>query len=94
MALSADGELVTGRGLPGRGAWLCRGSPPCVRAAVRRRAFDRALRASPAPGAVERLARSFELQEVGGQVGPRVCEDGGPEAPVAGPSPPVVTPRR
>jgi hypothetical protein len=33
-----------GRTLPGRGAWLCRGSLACFDAAARRNAFERALR--------------------------------------------------
>src|SRR5205823_10514178 len=39
-----DGELAVGTGLPGRGAWLCAGSPDCLEEAVRRRVFSRALR--------------------------------------------------
>jgi predicted RNA-binding protein YlxR (DUF448 family) len=39
-----DGELSVGVGLPGRGAWLCEKSPSCVDLALRRRAFERALR--------------------------------------------------
>ncbi|MHB1774650.1 MAG: YlxR family protein [Acidimicrobiales bacterium] len=39
-----DGGLQLGRALPGRGAWLCAGSPACARAAERRGAFGRALR--------------------------------------------------
>lgn len=42
-----DGSLVVGRREPGRGAWVCLGSPECFEAAVRRRAFERALRVSP-----------------------------------------------
>ncbi|MGI9021951.1 MAG: YlxR family protein [Acidimicrobiales bacterium] len=38
------GTLATGRGLPGRGAWLCAASPSCVEAADKRRAFSRSLR--------------------------------------------------
>lgn len=38
-----DGSLATGRGLGGRGAWLCAGSPACFEAAARRGAFSRAL---------------------------------------------------
>ncbi|MPY94338.1 MAG: DUF448 domain-containing protein [Acidimicrobiia bacterium] len=42
---AADGgRLVVGRGMPGRGAWLCRGEVQCLRLAIRRRAFARALR--------------------------------------------------
>lgn len=50
-----DGELVAGRTAPGRGAWLCAGRPECLDVAERRKAFDRALRAAPAAGAVARL---------------------------------------
>ncbi|MGH9043191.1 MAG: YlxR family protein [Acidimicrobiia bacterium] len=40
-----DGALAVGRHEPGRGAWLCAGTTPdCFEAAVRRRAFGRALR--------------------------------------------------
>ncbi len=39
-----DGSLAVGRTEPGRGAWLCAGSGACFDAAVRRRAFGRALR--------------------------------------------------
>jgi uncharacterized protein len=38
-----DGSLAVGRSEPGRGAWLCTGSVSCFDAAVRRRAFSRAL---------------------------------------------------
>jgi len=51
ISLDEDGTLRLGPG-PGRGAWLC-GAPRtigCLDAAVRRRAFERALRAPvPAP---------------------------------------------
>jgi predicted RNA-binding protein YlxR (DUF448 family) len=49
------GGLATGRTRPGRGAWLCAGSPACVEAAGRRKAFDRALRAPIHSQAVEDL---------------------------------------
>jgi predicted RNA-binding protein YlxR (DUF448 family) len=39
-----DGSLAVGRGESGRGAWLCAASEACFDAAVRRRAFSRALR--------------------------------------------------
>ena len=39
-----EGELVEGRSRPGRGAWLCVGSPACLDAAERKRAFSRGLR--------------------------------------------------
>ena len=48
----ADGSLTVGRTLPGRGAWLCAGSMSCLEAAVRHKAFARALRAEVAPQAV------------------------------------------
>jgi predicted RNA-binding protein YlxR (DUF448 family) len=39
-----DGSLEVGRSVEGRGAWLCRDSTGCFDQAVRRKAFDRALR--------------------------------------------------
>lgn len=50
-----DGALGVGRALPGRGAWLCAGSPQCVDRAERRRAFDRAFRSNVPPAAVAAL---------------------------------------
>jgi predicted RNA-binding protein YlxR (DUF448 family) len=44
VARRPDGALAVGRAEPGRGAWLCAGSASCFDAAVRRRAFGRALR--------------------------------------------------
>ena len=70
-----DGSLAVGRTLPGRGAWLCRGSTTCVETALKRRAFDRALRGPVSPGAVDGL-----LQELGVPTG-----DHGPSGPAAGP---------
>jgi predicted RNA-binding protein YlxR (DUF448 family) len=62
-----DGRLEVGRTLPGRGAWLCAGSPACVEAAHRRRAFDRALRGPVDAGSVERLrAAAAERAKVEG----------------------------
>src|SRR2546423_6277903 len=43
VARRPDGSLAVGRSEPGRGAWLCTGSVACFDAAVRRRAFSRAL---------------------------------------------------
>jgi predicted RNA-binding protein YlxR (DUF448 family) len=54
--LGASGRLVVDRRGPGRGAWLCKLggpelaqpdciNPDCINKAVRRRAFNRALRA-------------------------------------------------
>ena len=59
--LDADGEPQLGPG-PGRGAWLCR--PPaalgCLDAALRRRALDRALRATIAAPGVAALRAKLE----------------------------------
>ena len=49
------GGLAVGRTEPGRGAWLCAGSPACLEAATRRRAFDRALRTTIRSNAVQDL---------------------------------------
>ena len=49
------GGLATGRTLPGRGAWLCAGSPACIDAAERRKAFERALRTTIHSRAVDDL---------------------------------------
>ena len=57
MVRTPDGLLDTGRALPGRGAWLCRGSAACLERAARRGAFERALRARLAPSAVDGLVR-------------------------------------
>jgi uncharacterized protein len=40
---AADGQLVPGRGIPGRGAYTCR-RLACFERAVSRRAFNRTLR--------------------------------------------------
>ncbi|MGA3354005.1 MAG: YlxR family protein [Acidimicrobiales bacterium] len=55
VVCDADGALVLGTGLPGRGAWLCRDSPGCVELAARRRAFSRSLRAQVTAEAVDDL---------------------------------------
>ena len=65
-----DGRLETGRTLPGRGAWLCAGSPACIDQAQRRRVFDRALRGPVDPRSVERLrAEAAERARVEGWPG-------------------------
>ncbi|MDQ6927230.1 MAG: YlxR family protein [Actinomycetota bacterium] len=62
-----NGSLLTGRTLPGRGAWLCRGSESCLDAAIRRRAFPKALRTVVAVEALtglrERLAERGRIEE-------------------------------
>ncbi|TML42971.1 MAG: YlxR family protein [Actinobacteria bacterium] len=55
VARTAQGELVLSRRQPGRGAWLCPGSPVCLAAAERRGGFARALRASVSAEAVATL---------------------------------------
>ncbi|MCA1684367.1 MAG: YlxR family protein [Actinobacteria bacterium] len=52
---TADGSLTESRRAPGRGAWLCAGSPACVDKAERGNAFSRALRAPVAASAVATL---------------------------------------
>jgi predicted RNA-binding protein YlxR (DUF448 family) len=69
-----DGTLASGRTLPGRGAWLCRDSASCVDLAVKRRAFERALRGPIGAGAVDDLRRVLE-----GTAGP--TGHGGSESP-------------
>jgi uncharacterized protein len=64
-----DGSLALGKALPGRGAWLCARSS-CLDLALRRRAFDRALRAPVEPSGAEELRRRFEEAPM--------CEDRGP----------------
>jgi hypothetical protein len=60
--LDADGSIRVDRRAPGRGAWLC--GPECVEPARRKRAFDRAWRATVRPGAIEQLsARLAELND-------------------------------
>ena len=49
------GGLAVGRTLLGRGAWVCAGSPGCLKAASRRKAFDRALRTNVRSEAVDDL---------------------------------------
>jgi predicted RNA-binding protein YlxR (DUF448 family) len=51
-----DGSLGVGRTLPGRGAWLCRGSAECLERAAHRGSIERALRARLAPGVADALA--------------------------------------
>ncbi len=55
MVAVPGGGLAASRTLPGRGAWLCAGSPACIEAAERRKAFERALRTSVRSQAVDDL---------------------------------------
>jgi predicted RNA-binding protein YlxR (DUF448 family) len=58
---TADGALRTGRGLEGRGAWLCAADPvACLDLATRRRAWARAFRAAVEPPAVAELRHRLQ----------------------------------
>jgi len=51
--------VAFGRTLPGRGAWLCQSTlPACAALALRRKAFDRALRGPVDPRSVEDAVRA------------------------------------
>jgi predicted RNA-binding protein YlxR (DUF448 family) len=52
---TANGGLDTAADLPGRGAWLCAGSPRCIDLADRRGAFGRALRGAIRQDAINAL---------------------------------------
>ena len=56
-ALGPNGPIVS-RTAPGRGAWVC--SADCVRAAIAKKAFDRAWRQSVPAGWVDALRIAFE----------------------------------
>jgi predicted RNA-binding protein YlxR (DUF448 family) len=59
IAMTSDGTLHTGRGAPGRGAWVCEAG--CFDLAVRRDAFERALRRPVSKPDLEGLrAKLFE----------------------------------
>jgi predicted RNA-binding protein YlxR (DUF448 family) len=70
-----DGSLAVALGSKGRGAWLCRDSPGCLDQAVRRKAFDRALR-----GPVDR--RHVDGIRVALGAGSHVSPGAGSESPV------------
>ncbi|MHB8329605.1 MAG: YlxR family protein [Acidimicrobiales bacterium] len=76
VAVGADGALEAGSNVPGRGAWLCRGSVSCLDQATRRHAFGRALRAPVPVEMVERLRTSLVGDGAGREAAPQVCEDG------------------
>ncbi|MGH3850747.1 MAG: YlxR family protein [Pseudonocardiaceae bacterium] len=58
-----NASAVVGRALPGRGAWLCAGSPACIEAAVRKSAIGRALRTNIAPGSEAALQTMLASRE-------------------------------
>ncbi|MDP9386753.1 MAG: YlxR family protein [Actinomycetota bacterium] len=75
LVRAPDGTLAVGRSLPGRGAWLCVGSPRCVDLAERRKAFSRALRGPVEAAAVEALRAQLRERARIGDGGNRRLED-------------------
>ena len=73
VVVGPSGALIPGAGRPGRGAWLCKGSTECLDAAVKRKAFTRALRVAVPRDATEALRAVFEGREAS------MCEDVGPQ---------------
>jgi len=71
ITVAPDGHLRVGRTEPGRGAWLCAGSPACLERATRRGALSRALRREVPSGDIERLRGSITEAGIGGDVDPR-----------------------
>lgn len=55
LARTPEGGVEVGRSVPGRGAWLCRGSPRCFEVAARRGRLARALRTALGDGEIARL---------------------------------------
>ncbi len=55
LARTPEGGIEVGRGVSGRGAWLCRGSLRCFEAAVRRGRLARALRTALGDGEIARV---------------------------------------
>ncbi|MBX3284991.1 MAG: YlxR family protein [Actinobacteria bacterium] len=55
IARIEGGSLQVGRTLPGRGAWLCPGSPECFELALRKGGFARAFRSPIRPADVAAL---------------------------------------
>jgi len=70
IARLPSGSLAVGRSEPGRGAWLCAGSVACFDAAVRRRAFGRALRAEVPAQELARLRERLLSEGVSTSDGP------------------------
>jgi predicted RNA-binding protein YlxR (DUF448 family) len=63
VARTADGSLVFGRTLPGRGAWLCRdGLVECSERAATRGGFDRAFRCRVSPASLDALRRAIAVE--------------------------------
>jgi len=70
VARRPDGSVAVGRAEPGRGAWLCAGSAACFDAAVRRRAFGRALRCEVPAHELEQLRGKLLSEGVSASNGP------------------------
>ncbi|MFM7270216.1 MAG: YlxR family protein [Actinomycetes bacterium] len=66
-----DGSLRVGRTEPGRGAWLCAGSPACLERAIRRGALPRALRRTVMNEATDTLRVTLYGAGSGGTTDPR-----------------------
>ncbi len=60
---TADGTLAVGRTLPGRGAWLCLGSPSCLDLAVRRGGFARSFRSSVSNSTIAELRSAMAADQ-------------------------------
>ncbi|WP_421120365.1 YlxR family protein [Aquihabitans daechungensis] len=63
IARTADGTLAVGRTLPGRGAWLCHGSPSCLDLAVRRGGFARSFRSPVSTSAIAELRSAMAADQ-------------------------------
>ena len=75
VVATPDGRLVVGRGLPGRGAWLCADTVSCLDAAARRKAFAWTLRTEIAPDAVDLLRLQLADRARIGGYGPHPAGD-------------------
>ncbi|MGZ4756176.1 MAG: YlxR family protein [Acidimicrobiia bacterium] len=76
IARLPDGSLGVGRREPGRGAWICSGSTRCFDQAVRRKAFERALRRPVTNTEIESLrARLYGAAPPGAQDRPSGAEE-------------------
>lgn len=66
LHLDAEGRLRIDRTGPGRGAWLCAADPgPCLAAAIRRRALERAFRRRPDEASVEAVGAQLRGRRPG-----------------------------
>ncbi|WP_426573153.1 YlxR family protein [Aquihabitans sp. McL0605] len=63
VARTGDGSLAVGRTLPGRGAWLCRGSSSCLDLAGGRGGFARSFRAPVSASALAELRSAMAADQ-------------------------------